>query len=382
MVYNNIPVFAVNVDSEDCSISAMSLVDDPAMSIDMVCFSKEQKMNFSIQDESQHNILTCLVRVDFPILRVTQDGNPYYIVFNKETAKVLCQRLMTDGMQQNISLNHNGKLIDGIQLQEVFIKDTEKGISPVGFEEAADGSLMGVYHIEDEALWNDCIEGRFKGISIESLLGIEEFKKKCNKKIKKNFMSKIKDALKRLLMEFNTLSTDNAELYWEEDTELMVGYKVFVEDESGNKVPAMDGEYISDENKIKVAGGVVTEIEKKEIDDVPADVPAEVPAEKKEDVMEEPAVEEPKEEPAKEEPKEEPAEQPKDDNTEKVAELEKKVVDLETKLDDLEAKLAEIATTPAAQPVIDEFENIKKRGTTGDKKLDKRIAIAQALKEN
>ena len=374
MVYNGVPIFAVNVDDPGCSISTMSLVDDPAMSIDMVCFSKEQNMNFSIQDEVQHNILTCLVRVDFPILRVTPDGNPYYIVFNKETAKILCQRLMTDGMQQNISLQHNGKLIDGIQLQEVFIKDSSLGISPVGFEDAADGSLMGVYHIEDDALWNDCIEGRFKGISIESLLGIEDFKK-CNKKIKKNIMSKIKDALKRLLMEFNTLSTDKAELYWEEDTELMVGYKVFVEDESGNKVPAMDGEYISDENKIKVAGGTVTEIEKREVDDMPADVPVE-----KKDAMEEPA----KEEPAKEEPAtEEPAtEEPKDDNTEKVAELEKRISDLEAKIAELETKLAEIATAPAAAPVVDEFENIKKRGTTGDKKLDKRIAIAQALKEN
>ena len=373
MVYNNIPVFAVNVDDPGCSISTMSLVDDPAMSIDMVCFSKEQNMNFSIQDESQHNILTCLVRVDFPILRLTEDGDPYYIVFNKETAKVLCQRLMKDGMQQNISLNHNGKLIQGIQLQEVFIKDVEKGISPVGFEEAADGSLMGVYHIEDDALWNDCIEGRFKGISIESLLGIEEFKKKCNKKIKKNIMSKIKDALKRLLMEFNTLSTNIAELYWEEDTELMVGYKVFVEDESGNKVPAMDGEYISDQNKIKVAGGTVTEIEKREVDDMPVNVPAQ-----KKDTMEEPAVEEPKKE-----PKEEPAkEEPKNDNTDKTAELEKRIADLESKIAELETKLVEIATTPAAQPVMDEFESIKKIDTTGDKKLDKRIAIARALKEN
>ena len=368
MVYNNIPVFAINVDDPECSISTMSLVDDPAMSIDMVCFSKEQHMKFSIQDETQHNILTCLVRVDFPILRATEDGNPYYIVFNKETAKVLCQRLMKDGMQQNISLQHNGKLIDGIQLQEVFIKDSSLGISPVGFEEAADGSLMGVYHITDDALWNDCIEGKFKGISIESLLGIEDFKK-CNKKNKKkNNMSKLKDMIKKLLLEFNTLSTNIAELYWEEDTELMVGYKVFVEDESGNKVPAMDGEYISDENKIKVAGGVVTEIERKEVDDMPVDVPVE----KTEETMEEPVVEEPEEEPATEEPK--------DDNTEKVAELETRIADLENKITELESKLAEIATTPAAQPVMDEFENIKKIGKTGDKSLDKRLAIAAALR--
>ena len=375
MFYNGIPVFAVNVESEDCTITTISLVDEPAMELQMQMFDKKETVKFSLQDEVKHNIVSCIVRTDFPILRLTPEGNPYYIVFNRETSEILCQRLMRDGFQQNISLDHNGKLIEGIQLQEVFIKDSNRGISPVGFEEAAEGSLFGVYHITDEQLWKDCIEGRFGGVSLESYIDLQKFNKIDNKKTK-NIMSKIKDALKRLLMEFNSLSTNIAELYWEEDTELMVGYKVFVEDESGNKVPAMDGEYISDENKIKVAGGTVTEIERREVDDMPVNVPAE----KKEETMEEPVVEEPaKEEPTTEEPA---TEQPKDDNTEKVAELEKKVADLETKLADLEAKLAEIATTPAAEPVVDEFENIKKRGTTGDKKLDKRIAIAQALREN
>ena len=125
MTYNGFPVFMVSVENPDCSISTMSLVDDPAMSIDMVCFSKDsEKMNFRIQDESQHNIMTCLIRVDFPILRIDDSGNPYYIVFSKDTSKRLCQRLMTDGYQQNISLMHNGKLIDGVILQEVFIKDS------------------------------------------------------------------------------------------------------------------------------------------------------------------------------------------------------------------------------------------------------------------
>lgn len=372
MVYNNIPIFAVNVDSEDCTITTISLVDEPAMELQMQMFDKKETVKFSLQDEVKHNIVSCIVRTDFPILRLTPEGNPYYIVFNRETSEILCQRLMRDGFQQNISLDHNGKLIEGIQLQEVFIKDSNRGISPVGFEEAAEGSLFGVYHITDEQLWQDCLDGKFGGVSLESYIDLQKFNKIDNK-IKKNNMSKIKDALKRLLMEFNTLSTDKAELYWEEDTELMVGYKVFVEDESGNKVPAMDGEYISDENKIKVAGGVVTEIERREIDDMPANIP---PVEKKEEAMAEPAVEEPKAEPAPEEPKEEP----KEDNTEKIAEMEKKIAELEAKLADLEAKLAEIATAPAAQPVMDEFENIKKLGKTGDKDLDKRLAIAAALK--
>lgn len=370
--YKGLPIFRLNVVDDDPGIRTVSLVEFPAMEMPMVMFSEDKKnMNFSIQDLSKHNILTLIARTDFPVLRVNEDGNPYYVIFTKEVTEKLCQKLMKDGMQQNISLNHSGKLIDGIQLQEVFLKDSSKGISPIGYEDAAEGSLFGIYHITDEQLWKDCLDGKFTNVSLESYFTLEKFNKIKNNRFS---MNKIKDMLKKLLLEFNNLSTDKAELYWEEDTELMVGYKVFVEDESGNKVPAMDGEYISDENKIKVAGGVVTEIEKKEVDDMPVNVPAE----KKEDVMEEPAVEEPKEEPAMEQP----AEQPKDDNTEKVAELEKKVADLEAKIAELETKLAEIATAPAAAPVVDEFENIKKRETTGDKKLDRRIAIAQALKEN
>ena len=371
--YNGLPIFRLNVVDDDPGIRTVSLVECPAMEMPMVMFSKEENMKFSIQDESKHNILTLIARTDFPVLRATEDGNPYYVIFTKEVTEKLCQKLMKEGFSQNVSVDHSGKLIEGIQLQEVFLKDSSKGISPIGYEEAAEGSLFGIYHITDEALWQDCLSGKFTNVSLESHFKLEKFNKIDNKKNNRFNMSKIKNALKKLLMEFNSLSTNVAELYWEEDTELMVGYKVFVEDESGNKVPAMDGEYISDENKIKVAGGVVTEIERREIDDAPVNVPME-----KKEEMAEPAAE-PAEKPA-EPAAEEPKEEPKDDNTEKVAELEKKIAELEAKLADLEAKIAEIATAPAAQPVIEEFENIKKLGKTGDKGLDKRLAIAAALK--
>ena len=372
--FNNRPIFLANVDADDCTITTISLVDDPAMQLPMYCFEKEMA-SFSMQDEMQHNIISCIVRTDYPILRLTPDGNPYYIVFNKETSKKLCQKLMKDGFQQCISLDHNGKLIEGIQLQEVFLKDSEKGISPKGFEDAAEGSLFGIYHITDDQLWQDCLDGKFGGVSMETWFDVQNFHKINKGKV--NMANKIKEALKRLLMEFNNLSTDKAELWWEEDSELAVGYKVFVEDEAGNKVPAEDGEYISDENKIKVEGGVVVEIEAKEADDVKEEVPA--AEEEKKEEMEVPA-EEVKEEEVKEEVKEE--EVPSEEKEDKTAELEKRISDLEAKIAELETKLVEIATAPAAEPVVDEFENIKKKETTGDKKLDKRIAIARALKEN
>jgi hypothetical protein len=214
---------------------------------------------------------------------------------------------------------------------------------------------------------------------METWFDIQNFHKINKGKI--SMANKIKEALKRLLMEFNNLSTDKAELYWEEDSELEVGYKVFVEDEAGNKVPAADGEYVSDENKIKVEGGVVVAIEGKE------DAPEETKEETKEEAPETPqeeVMEEVKEEVQEtvEEATETPENAPENEEEDKTAELEKRVSDLEAKIAELETKLVEIATAPAAEPVVDEFEKVTKKSTTGDKRLDKRIAIAQALKEN
>lgn len=373
MVYNGLPIFRLNVVDDDPGITTVSLVEFPAMEMPMVMFSEDKKnMNFSIQDEAKHNILTLIARTDFPILRITEDGNPYYVIFTKEVTEKLCQRLMREGYSQNISVDHSGKLIEGIQLQEVFLKDSSKGISPIGYEDAAEGSLFGIYHITDEQLWQDCLEGKFTNVSLESYFKLEKFNNIKNK----NHMSKIKEALKRLLLEFNSLSTNIADLYWEEDTELMVGYKVFVEDEAGNKVPAADGEYVSDENKIKVEGGVVVEIEGK---DAQEETEEEAQEMHQEGVMEE--IKEEVQETVEESP-ETPAEAPENEEEDKTAELEKRVADLESKIAELEAKIVEIATAPAAAPVVDEFEKVTKKSTTGDKRLDKRIAIAKALKEN
>ena len=127
--FNNLPLFSVSVEDDDCTITTISLVENPAMQLPMYCFADEKKLQeFAIQDETKHCFISCIVRCDYPIYRVDAAGNEFYIVFDKETSMKLCQKLLRDGFQQNISLDHNGELISGIELQEVFIKDSSKGI--------------------------------------------------------------------------------------------------------------------------------------------------------------------------------------------------------------------------------------------------------------
>lgn len=361
--FNDKPLYLVNVDDEDCTITTISLVENPAMMLPMYCFEEQKPiMKFSL-DESKHCFISCIVRTDFPIYRVDDKGNEFYIVFNREASEKLCQKLLRDGFQQNISLDHNGQLISGIELQEVFLKDTEHGINPSGFEDVADYSLFGIYHVSDENLWKECVEGRFGGVSLESYLQLEQFNQ-IKKNNKSTFMSKLKNSIKALLLQFSEIETDKGILTWEEDGEIMVGYAVYIDSE-----PAADGEYVAGENVIVVAEGKVTEIK-------PVEMPAEEP--KPEEPVEPVQTEEVPVVEVPVEPEPAPVEDEKDM---KIKELEDRIAKLETDLADLVAKVAEIATTPAAAPAEEEFEAITKTQKTGNARLDRAVALASAFKK-
>ena len=370
-----IPVYLLSVDDPNATIQTVSLVECPATGLPLYCFEKEEKYKFST-DELKHNIISCIVRVDYPILRTSADGEPYYVVFNKQTSEMLCQKLLKDGFQQNISLDHNGQLIEGIQLEQVFIKDSSRGIVPSGFESAADGSLFGIYHITDESLWNDCVSGRFGGVSLESLFklipisNIDE-RKKLNQYKMSNKISKIKEAVKKLLLQFSELETDKGILSWEDDLPLDVGMAVYI-----NDLPAPDGEYVYEDKCYVVVEGKISEV--KPVEPAPMEDPipnGPVPEQMEEDPK--PMEEDPK--PMEEDPKPEvtiPAEVEA-----RIVTLEEKIKELTDKIMELTDKVAELSTTPASNPVMEEFENASKpKDITDDKRLNKRIALAAALK--
>ena len=365
-----IPVYLLSVDDPNATIQTVSLVECPATGLPLYCFEKEEKYKFST-DELKHNIISCIVRVDYPILRTSADGEPYYVVFNKQTSEMLCQKLLKDGFQQNISLDHNGQLIEGIQLEQVFIKDSSRGIVPSGFESAADGSLFGIYHITDESLWSDCVSGRFGGVSLESLFklipisNIDE-RKKLNQYKMSNKISKIKEAVKKLLLQFSELETDKGILSWEDELPLDVGMAVYI-----NDLPAPDGEYVYEDKCYVVVEGKISEV--KPVEPAPMEDPK--PEQMEEDPK--PMEEDPK--PMEEDPKPEvtiPAEVEA-----RIVALEEKIKELTDKIVELTDKVAELSTTPASNPVMEEFENATKlKDITDDKKLNKRIALAAALK--
>lgn len=183
-------------------------------------------------------------------------------------------------------------------------------------------------------------------------------------------LEKIKAELAKLLIKNSVVKTDRAVLEYEGE-DLVAGMDVYITDEEGNKVPAEDGEYVTEDNKvITVKDGKVESI---------IDKAADVEAEEEEKKEDEPMVEEPakEEEPMPEDKKEDEEVNLEDVNTaidemrKEIDELYKIVDSLLQKVgetrDEADERLKKLECKSLAKPASEEFEAISKRANKFDK---------------
>lgn len=370
-----LPIYKATIKDETDGVFCLSFVDFPATEVDWQMFSK-QEVNFSIENEEKRLVRGVFMTANHLIYRVDETGYEYYITFGEDTLRKIAERFLANGYNKNVDTNHNAQLEEGIYLQEIFFKDVEKGVNPIGFESVEDKSLFCQYRVENDEIWNAIKEGKFKGFSMAGFFDVEpvqmskqEINNNSNNRDKMK-LSKIKSLLQAALMQFGRLSTDKGLISYASDNELPeVGESIYLVDEEGNESVAADGEYtLEDSTVIVVAEGKVSEIREPEKE---ADAPAEEPVE---------AEDEPEEAPAEETPaEEEPASVSEVDALkERIRNLEAEVARLETENGELRERIAELEKEPSAEPATEEFEKQTKVEKTGNKKLDRLSAILGA----
>lgn len=147
--------------------------------------------------------------------------------------------------------------------------------------------------------------------------------------------SRLKLLFKSLFVQFGQVQCENGvTLLWDEDTELIVGYNVYVERETEDGeteyVAPDNGEYVSGDTIFVIEDGKCVEIRNKE-EEAPAETEAK--AETSEENLEEQPVEEP------EAPAEEPAQEPEFDAQKAIEDLR---AEYDAKFNDLIAQTAEM----------------------------------------
>lgn len=275
-----IPVYQAVISDDETGMFKISLVDDPAVMSNFQAFDATRKMQlYAIQDEEKRLIRGCIMRANFPIYRRDSKMGEYYIIYKPDEIRKMAEKYLLEGRQNDVNLMHEeGSDVDDVQMVQYFIKGD--GIQVDGFDECADGSLFGEFHVVNDDIWDEIKAGTYKGFSLEGVFDlvpeqdkdeIQEivdildgaFRKlfKNHKEMKKSKLRRLKETLAKLLQEFGNVTTDKGVLSWDGEEDLKEGDLVYVEDSEGNRTPAADGDYKTDDNKvIVVVDGKVSEI--------------------------------------------------------------------------------------------------------------------------
>lgn len=278
-----IPVYDALILDGESGMLKISLVDDPAVMSSFQAFDNTKKLlMYEVADEEKRLVRGVIMRADFPIYRRDAQMGEYYIIYKADTIRQMAEKYLVENRQNNFNLMHEeGSDVDGIQMVQFFIKDSSAGVSPASFEEIADGSLFGEFHITNDEVWDEVKKGTYKGFSLEGIFDlapeqdkdeIQEIVDSLDGKFKRIFkhtknsktmskLSRLKAALAKAFAEFGNITTDKGILAWDGDEDLKAGDAVFIEDAEGNRTPAEDGEYKTEDNKtIVVVDGKVAEI--------------------------------------------------------------------------------------------------------------------------
>lgn len=128
------------------------------------------RQNFAIQDEDERIITGPIMVANKPIYR-NDDNGEYYVVFTPDTIKKIAQKFFKKGYQNNVNLMHDdGNVVSGVTMFESWITDEKRGIKPMnGFEDVPNGSWFGSFKVDNEQVWSDIKDGKFKGFSVEGV---------------------------------------------------------------------------------------------------------------------------------------------------------------------------------------------------------------------
>jgi len=391
---DGIPVFQAVMDGDEEGMLRISLVDAPAVQSDFMKFAEAKPVRmFSIEDEEKRLVYGVVMRADFPILRLGPADNKFYMIFKADTIRKMAQKYLAEGRQNEVNLMHvDGSEVQGVEMVQFFIKDTDKGIAPAGFDDIADGSLFAEFHVLNDEVWAQVKDGTFKGFSLEGIFDLEpeedggwindvvEHVSGLFRKFIPNFenmynkIEKFKAALaKALAVAFGQVTTDKGILEWDGEEDLKIGDEVFMTNEEGGRVRPEDGDYTVEDGKvIRVEEGKVVDILDPAAEVAP-ETETEPEAVEEEMAQEEEMADVPVEDvPNPDTPGEETA-------PDAIEELRKEVNELYAKYDALVKEVEAIKSAPAAEPAHEEFKRVI-NPIPVDKKVANATAIAGARK--
>lgn len=171
---NNFYYININ-DNDTLGLICVSLVENEAVQSKFIHFDSQEPVALTLsKDENHRTVSGIALRADYPILRLDEHGEPYYVIFTKDVIEKMVKRYAQNNLMNQVSLQHNGKLVEGIYLYESYIIDKSRGICPEEFANIENGSWIVSYYVENDEIWDEIINGHsLQGFSVECLVNLQ-----------------------------------------------------------------------------------------------------------------------------------------------------------------------------------------------------------------
>lgn len=182
------PLYEIVIDDYDnTGIRLLSIVAEPAIEMMGMAFDSEQKTKeFEFKEVKDKQIIVGPAMIpDKKIMRKDDDGNPYMVVFSKETISQMVSKFNANGSNRRINVDHSKQMVNAFVMENWIVEDPYYDKARLHGFDVPIGTWMVCVKVEDDEFWKDEVRGSGKyGFSIEGLMGqkaykmsqIEEFK--------------------------------------------------------------------------------------------------------------------------------------------------------------------------------------------------------------
>ena len=150
----------------ETGINAVSVVESPAIEENFVALNKHE-VELKEVDNEKRILMGAALIPNKQIYRRVKDKE-FYIFFSEDTVRKASELFLMRSNQNNATLEHEKKMLDGMSVVESWIIEDEKTDKSRLYNfNLPKGTWMISMKVNNEEIWNKVKAGEVKGFSIE-----------------------------------------------------------------------------------------------------------------------------------------------------------------------------------------------------------------------
>jgi hypothetical protein len=150
----------------ETGINAVSVVESPAIEENFVALNKHE-IELKEVDNEKRILMGAALIPNKQIYRRVKDKE-FYIFFSEDTVRKASELFLMRSNQNNATLEHEKKMLDGMSVVESWIIEDEKTDKSRLYNfNLPKGTWMISMKVNNEEIWNKVKAGEVKGFSIE-----------------------------------------------------------------------------------------------------------------------------------------------------------------------------------------------------------------------